>query len=409
MSNEPNQNSAISLGDALAKQKRYEEAIAAYRQAIAQAPSFPSTYIKVAKILFELKRWQEAKAVYRRVTELDPNFRDIPPEILNLGNNKPANTANRQAATQQIATQQQLTIVKLHQQAIQQAPDRLENYYTAIDFQPQDIQLYLGLGNALVRQGYFDKAIVVCRMVLQLNPNLSEAYYYLARIFSHNERYAEAVECWQKFRQLEPNRFHAEECCNLGKALFATEKYTEALIFLRQTLELQPNNYDAHYLLGQILASEKQWGEAIARYQQASKIQPQRWEAYYLLAEIWQEIGKFEEAEKSYRQAIAVKKDISWCYNGLGNVLLKLERWEEAAIAYRQSIALKADFPWAHYNLGEAFATIERIDEAIAAYRQAIRLQPNLARVREKLSRLLRQRAERDLAEALTYEILPKL
>jgi tetratricopeptide (TPR) repeat protein len=394
MTNEPNQNASLYLGDALAKLERYEEAIVAYRKAITTDPNSSEAYIKLAEVLVKLGRLQEAEPIYRRITELNANFKDIPPEIAKL---------SQQVPPAPLATQQQTTIAKLQQKAIQKTPHLLANYYTAIDFQPQELSLYVSLGNTLAKQGHLDKAIVVYRLALQLNPNLSEGYYNLAQIFTYNERYPEAVECWRKFRQLEPNRFQSDDYCKFGKVLFALGEYAEALIFLRQTLESQPDNYDAHYLLGQILASEKQWGEAIARYKQASKIQPQRWEAHYLVAEAWQEIGNLVEAEKGYRQAIAAKGDIYWCYNGLGSILLKLRRWEEAVGVYRRSIELKGDFPWAHFNLGEACAALDRIDEAIVAYRQAINLQPNLVRAREKLGSLLRQRAKRDLAEAANY------
>ncbi len=396
MTDEPNQNASIYLGDALTKLERYEEAIVAYRKAIETNPNFSEPYLKLAEILVKLERWKEAAPIYRKIIELIPNFKQIPEIVANLDRPSPA----------PIATQQQVTIAKLHQQAIQKNPDRLVNYYAAIDFQPQNSNLYLGLGNALAKKGYFDKAIVVYRMALQINPAFGDVYYNLAQILTHSERYPEAVECWQKFRQIQPSRVKAEDYCKLGKALFAQEKYAEAITFLRQTLELQPNDYEAHYLLGQILASENKWGEAIAHYQQARKTQPQRWEAHHLLGEAWQEIGKLGEAVIAYQRAIEAKEDISWCHNGLGSVLLKLHRWEEAAVAYRRSIELKADFPWAHYNLGEALNALEHLDEAIVAYRQAIRLQPNLTHASEKLVSLLRQRAKQDFADALNYSVL---
>jgi O-antigen biosynthesis protein len=393
MTDEPNQNASIYLGDALAKLERYEEAIVAYRKAIETNPNFSEPYLKLAEILVKLERWQESAPIYRKIIELIPNFNQIPEIVANLDRPSPA----------PIATQQQVTIAKLHQQAIQRNPDRLVNYYAAIDFQPQNSNLYLGLGNVLAKKGYFDKAIVVYRMALQINPAFGDVYYNLAQILTHSERYPEAVECWQKFRQIQPSRVKAEDYCKLGKALFAQEKYAEAATFLRQTLELQPNDYEAHYLLGQILASENKWGEAIAHYQQASKTQPQRWEAHHLLGEAWQEIGKLEEAVKAYQKAIEAQENISWCHNGLGSVLLKLHRWGEAVIAYRRSIELKADFPWAHYNLGDALNALEQRDEAIVAYRQAIRLQPNLTHASKKLVSLLRQRAKQDFTDALNY------
>ena len=54
--------------------KRYEEAIAAYEQAIRLDPNYASAYNNKGTALNDLKRYEEAIAAYEQAIRLDPNY-----------------------------------------------------------------------------------------------------------------------------------------------------------------------------------------------------------------------------------------------------------------------------------------------------------------------------------------------
>src|SRR5260370_1268376 len=64
----------LKEGIALYELKRYEEALAAYEQAIRLDPNFANAYNGKGIALYGLKRHEEALAAYEQAIRLDPNF-----------------------------------------------------------------------------------------------------------------------------------------------------------------------------------------------------------------------------------------------------------------------------------------------------------------------------------------------
>jgi len=64
----------LEEGKRLRNRKRYEEALAAYEQAIRIDPNNALAYSNKGYILYELKMYEEALAAYDQVIRLDPNY-----------------------------------------------------------------------------------------------------------------------------------------------------------------------------------------------------------------------------------------------------------------------------------------------------------------------------------------------
>jgi GT2 family glycosyltransferase/cytochrome c-type biogenesis protein CcmH/NrfG len=143
-------------GDCLLNLERYEEAIALYHRALKINPNFDWSYYNLGETLTKLKRWQEAIDAYNHVLKINPN---LPHLYRKLGD-----------AMQGRADDDRIALLAFYQQEIDANPDRLQNYYQALELQPQDLQLYFGLGNALIKQNKLDEAIVTYQMALQIEP-----------------------------------------------------------------------------------------------------------------------------------------------------------------------------------------------------------------------------------------------
>ena len=63
----------VSTADLLRGEGRYEEAIAAYQQAIALDPSYVPYRFSVAELCFELQRYAEAAQVYAEIVQREPH------------------------------------------------------------------------------------------------------------------------------------------------------------------------------------------------------------------------------------------------------------------------------------------------------------------------------------------------
>ena len=168
----------------------------------------------------------------------------------------------------------------------------------------------------------------------------------------------------------------------LGAVLNQTGRISEGLIACQKSVELAPENAEAHYNLGNTLHKLGRLEEAETSCRKASELKTDYFEAHYNLGNTLKELGRFKEAEESYRQVIDLKPDFASAYNNLGSALKELGRFDEAEESYRKAIALKFGYSEAHINLGNLLKELGRLEETERAFRQEIMLNP--AHTKEK-------------------------
>ena len=186
----------------------------------------------------------------------------------------------------------------------------------------------------------------------------------------------------------------------MGALLERTGRKSEALNANQKAVQLEPQDAEAHYNLGNTLMGLGRLEEAEASYKQTIVLKSDYAEARNNLGMALQALGRMEEAEESFRQAIASKPDYAAAHSNLGNTLQALGRLEEAEASYRQAIALKPSYAEAHSNLGATLQTLGRLEEAEASCRQAIALEPNYAEAHSNLGATLKELGRLEEAEA---------
>jgi len=186
----------------------------------------------------------------------------------------------------------------------------------------------------------------------------------------------------------------------LGAVLKLTGKRDESLIANQKSVQLEPQDSEAHNNLGIILKELGRLNEAEASYRKAIILKPDYAEAYNNLGNTLKELGKFDDVEESYRKAIILKPDYAEVHNNLGNILSELNRLGEAAVSYSKAIILKPDYVEAHYNLGNTLKELDKLDEAAVSYSKAITLKPDFAKAYNNLGDILKELGRLDEAEA---------
>lgn len=195
------------LGDVLTQLCQWTEAIDAYQQAIDLDPNFSWSYNNLGDALLQLERWQEAISAYRAAISLHSEFVwshynlgealahlqnydgaiDSYRTALKLDPNLPYASSRLADALQQRAANDYANALSCYQQAIQQNPHDPENYHKALELQPDAVELYLGLVEALMTQERLDEAIVCCQIARQLSPNDAEIIAKLKQILQQQE------------------------------------------------------------------------------------------------------------------------------------------------------------------------------------------------------------------------------
>ncbi|MES2354466.1 MAG: tetratricopeptide repeat protein [Pseudomonadota bacterium] len=168
----------------------------------------------------------------------------------------------------------------------------------------------------------------------------------------------------------------------------------EAEAIYRQILQMQPNDADAHHLLGVIAIQVGKSEVAIELIGKALKLRPDFPEAYINLGNALSDQNRLDEAIACYRQAIKFKSDAAEAHNNLGMALRDQGKLSDAIACYRQAITFKSNNPEAYVNLGNALKEQGKIDEAIACYHQAIQCKPDFADAHNSLGIALKNQGK---------------
>ncbi|HCV33016.1 MAG TPA: hypothetical protein DGO89_24505 [Microcoleaceae bacterium UBA9251] len=327
---EPNLATACqTLGKVMQLRGEIEPAKHWYEAAIDRNPNLPEVYANLGSLYSHSKQWEKAIAACEKAISLAPKF----------------------AAAYRLLARVWMQLEK---------PEAAtECWYQAFKIEPNwaTADEHVTLGNSLVEEGKFDRAIECYSRAIELNPNLAIAYHNLGEMLLGEKRWEEAIANYEKAIEINPK--FCESYHSLGKTWADRGELDKAIACQRKSLEINPNYARACLSLGNVLVQK----------------------------------GEFDAAINCYHQAININGNSAWAHNYLGEAFAQQSRWQESVICYRKAIELNPNLPWFYLNLGIALTCEKSWDEAVAAYLRAIQLEPNLTGINQRLGYVLRQRS----------------
>lgn len=399
---------------ALEEEKRYEEAIAAYRQYLLAKPDQDDVRALVAKLLSWQGEWDAAAAGYRDLLTRHPLDHDI-----------------RVGLAQVLSWQKQFDQARAeYEQVLRDEPDHVE--------------ALAGLGNVLLWSGHQEQAIPYYERVVAAtgdaevaarlqglksvssspaiaslpsgtssaqgdDPAASHAIQALerGRRLETMRQYDDAVTVYREELQRSPA--NDEVRAALARVLSWQGVHTEATTLYREILARHPQDQDIRVALGQVLSWQKQFEEAGRLYQEALQIDPTHVEARRGLADLayWQ--GNHAEAVKRYEVLLAETHDPEL------DAQLKTIQSELRATS-SPAAELPASSPALHEPdmraIGAAveratrFEVAKQYPEAEGVYREVLRLHPDNDEIRSALARVLSWQGAHAEATTLYRQVL---
>jgi tetratricopeptide (TPR) repeat protein len=184
----------------------------------------------------------------------------------------------------------------------------------------------------------------------------------------------------------------------LGVALMRQDK--DALAALRRSVQLLPQDAEAHGNLGLALHDRGQWSEALPPLERALELRPDDEQALLAAAHALQNVGRGQASAPLYQRALRLNSRSVAALNGLGNVLRDAGGLREAASLFRQAIEVDPARAESHCNLGNALLEARRVDEAADSFIRAIAADPRSALAHLSLATALRLQARGADAES---------
>lgn len=181
-----------------------------------------------------------------------------------------------------------------------------------------------------------------------------------------------ALPALQRTIQLLPDDADAHNI--LGNALQQLGKLEDAAESFRAALAIRPDFVNAEHSLGNVLSSLGQLNSAANCFRHILAIKPDSGSAHIILGDILQDLDQLEESASHFQRGLEIEPQVAGPHNNFGNVLRRLRQPENAIKSYRNALAINPSYSDAHCNLGVALGDIGKFDESLQHISHAISL-----------------------------------
>ena len=226
--------------------------------------------------------------------------------------------------------------------------DALDQYTKAAALRKPDASGLVNVGQAYVLLGDMDDADQWTLRAVRMSPGDANAWYSLGRIRYTEQRFADAVSCFQRVLQITPGSAKAEN--NLGLAEEGLNRQDEAAVAYRQ---------------------------AIAWENGASG--PGAEQPYLNLAIVLLHRGGLDEAGALLDRAVQISPNDPRIYEQIGHVRLQKKDTKGAAEAFSKGVQLDPKNSSLHFMLGQTYRRLGQMTEAQTEFAEAERLHAQAA------------------------------
>ncbi len=172
----------------------------------------------------------------------------------------------------------------------------------ALRTNPRDTEGYIQLAVIYEGQGKLNEAAKAIETAIELEPNRLDFYLLLGPIYERQERNDQALRTYKRLEALDSN-LPAEIFAAMASIYRLKNMVPEARQYAEKTLEVNPNLWRGHYILGKIHTDENEVRKAINSYQRALQLASDEPLLYSELANLYVTQKQYDDALKANSDA----------------------------------------------------------------------------------------------------------
>lgn len=196
--------------------------------------------------------------------------------------------------------------------------------------------VHYNLGNVLLSQGKFDKAIDQYKKALHKDPGSAETNNNLGLALAKKNKTIDAIKHYFQALRIDP-KWH-EPHNNLGNVFASQGNLNQAIDYYLEALQLNPDFSDAHNNQGQALMRKGNIIEAIAHFQKALIINPDYASGNRNLNRAVSIKGKIDKAVANMYEAMKINPDDTNLHNKLDKLYVRKKELDEVIFFYQKAL-----------------------------------------------------------------------
>ena len=257
------------LGNFYKKAKRPQDAIAAYRDALARDNEHQNALFSLALAYKDEGRLDEARVGFERARELDPRNGKVLWQLADLWMRK-GDSARAEAIIND-----------------------------ALERKVDEHRLLLKLGESRIEAKRFDEAERALKAALEKKPGLALAHFDLGLVYEGKGQIDKAIESYDSGAATNPKAYRA--AFNAAKLLQKSGRTREAVAHFRKVVEIEPTFGTGQLYLAKALldagdlAAPSEWARAGLTNNPEPRMAPL---GHYVLADVYERQGRAADARR---------------------------------------------------------------------------------------------------------------
>ena len=280
------------------------------------------------------------------------------------------------------------SLANLYQQTVQNTL-WLKELETIVRLDPKSRPGHLGIATAQLALKQISKAEASFRTTARLYPQLPAAWQGLAATLYHQKRYLEAMEAAGKAVRLEPrnaNHSYVQAMSALEYAMQFPEPLAQENALrlakgkLQSLLEVWPDQPDLYFRLGRASIGLRQDTDAIKYLRRTVELAPNNDVAFILLGRVHKRKGDFKATQQVVEKGLVQNPKSPGLHNLLGEVLQSSSDPANVAKSldsFAKAVDLEPHDALFQKKYGMACLRQSKMEEARLAFEKARELDPN--------------------------------
>ena len=223
-------------------------------------------------------------------------------------------------------------------------------------------------------KGHDDAAFDLLTHCTELDPEMPEAYFFLAEYYAKLKDQEKALACIKRAAELDPDNVTYME--TLAQAYINSQQYDEAATVTEQLYAGHKDRIDLLEMLYELYRQQEQYAEAIGALERIEAADGRNERTAYSKSRLYIDMGN-KEAAVAEMKALANENpyDLN-CQGAYGDMLMVNEEYDKASEVYRQILSEDPKNTRAQMSLATYYVAKGDLEKA-DSMREAVLLNPN--------------------------------